>query len=705
MNLSEASNDVRSFVFRTSRVLARLLGGGRISAFGSGPDSIGSVLVLNLDRQPERWNSMRRELARLRTSDRSPLISIATRFTAVDARDGRAVAATADVDPNYHIRDQLYVQPDARLAACFDAAEPVRMTRQEVAVARSHIEMWKAIATGTEEYVLVLEDDTWFKMGAARAIDRGWKAALERCRAVGGPRLVYLSYLDAGGSASRADSCDALFRPKRGLWFLSGYVLSREGARMLLRAMPVVGPVDMWINYRFDELEALALSSPAILQRSDCMSENVYSILPYLARAGVVDFGSGPKPPSRSSAGPVVAWTAAEKKGDGLAMALSMLGLRVRSFDRDEEAISQDGLTDNLRTFDALIDPPMTPSALSRAMEDPKLKFIEETSEVHPRPSRHLMVPPSRITALPSTGCDDNKWRALCDLLALTPPTEPFPRGAHRTLRLFRDDRRKLMGSPLPLNIVHIGPFDDSPWVLPIASQWQPRNVQDRDAPNVTAPSLAKTMSHSTYSFPALTETFPGNLANFTHEQISWDEQGTHLQVLKVETGERPYRSGAFASATTFAYGRFEAEIRAARGSGLLTGFFLPRHGPRQEIDIELKGDDPRIMLINVFFNPGEEGASMAFGYRGTPLYIDLGFDATEDFHHYTIEWRSNVIRWAVDGRTVHERFSWDPTPIPHLPMRLHANLWVPRSRELAGKVDESALPGCASFKNVSIFE
>ena len=167
MNLSEASNDVRSFVFRTSRVLARLLGGGRISAFGSGPDSIGSVLVLNLDRQPERWNSMRRELARLRTSDRSPLISIATRFTAVDARDGRAVAATADVDPNYHIRDQLYVQPDARLAACFDAAEPVRMTRQEVAVARSHIEMWKAIATGTEEYVLVLEDDTWFKMGGA----------------------------------------------------------------------------------------------------------------------------------------------------------------------------------------------------------------------------------------------------------------------------------------------------------------------------------------------------------------------------------------------------------------------------------------------------------------------------------------------------------------------------------------------------------
>ncbi|MCZ7676393.1 MAG: hypothetical protein M5U35_11660 [Roseovarius sp.] len=151
---------------------------------------------------------MLRELGRFRTFDGAPLTSIAKRLASVDARDGRAVAATADVDPNYRLGDQLHVQPDARLEACFSADEPVRMTRQEVAVARSHIEARKVIATGQHEHVLVLEDDVWFTPRAAESINCGWRAALERCRKEGGPRLLYLSYEDAGETAERADPCD-----------------------------------------------------------------------------------------------------------------------------------------------------------------------------------------------------------------------------------------------------------------------------------------------------------------------------------------------------------------------------------------------------------------------------------------------------------------------------------------------------------------
>ena len=266
----------------------------KISAFGAGQGLISAILIVNLDRQPGRWRRVIRELRRFKTADDVPLTSIARRFAAVDARDGRAVAATADVDSMYRIGDQLYVQPDARLAHCFGNEQPVRMTRQEVAVARSHVEVWKTIANGPDSHVLVLEDDVWFKMGAAATISRAWRAAVQRCGAEGGPHFLYLSYADAGGTAERSDVCDVLFRPLRGLWFLSGYVLSREGAEALLRSMPVVGPVDMWINYRFSELGALALTSPVILQRQDSGSDNSYSVLPYLARAGVVDAGSGP---------------------------------------------------------------------------------------------------------------------------------------------------------------------------------------------------------------------------------------------------------------------------------------------------------------------------------------------------------------------------------------------------------------------------
>jgi hypothetical protein len=108
-------------------------------------------------------------------------------------------------------------------------------------------------------------------------------------------------------------------------------------------------------------------------------------------------------------------------------------------------------------------------------------------------------------------------------------------------------------------------------------------------------------------------------------------------------------------------------------------------------------------MVVNVFYNPGLEGARMEYGYRGTPAFIDLGFDASADFHEYAIEWTSTAIRWSVDGRLVYERLDWDPTPIPHLPMQLQFNLWRSRSRELAGRLDHTALPATSELRAVHV--
>lgn len=401
MNLRETSGRLRRLAFRASRAMLVILYGGRISAFGTGEGKIGTVLIVNLDRQPQRLRRTLRELSRFRTSDGASLASLARRLAAVDARDGRAVAATADVDQTYLLGDQLFVQPDARLEECFGAEEPIRMTRQEVAVARSHIEAWKAIAAGPCNHVLVLEDDVWFRRGAAAAIDRGWRAAARRCAGKRGPRLLYLSYADAGGTAARADVCDALFRPKRGPWFLSGYVLSREGAEILLRSMPVVGPVDMWINYRFEELGALALSSPAILQRPDGGSDNCHSVLPYLARAGIVD-AKAVHVPRRAAAGPVLAWTAGRDR-EGLAMALSMLGLRVRAFGGDEHAIQADQLPDLLETFDALVDAPLSASAISVAIAQGSARFVLEGDACLNSRIELDRLPSSRTAVLPTT--------------------------------------------------------------------------------------------------------------------------------------------------------------------------------------------------------------------------------------------------------------------------------------------------------------
>jgi GR25 family glycosyltransferase involved in LPS biosynthesis len=627
---------------------------------------------------------------------------ITRRLAAVDARDGRAVAATIDVDAMYRIGDHLYVQPDARLAECFAEDEPVRMTRQEVAVARSHVEAWKAVASGTDHYVLVLEDDVWFTPGARSAIDRGWRAALDRCAVEGAPNLLYLSYADAGGTALRDDVCDVLFRPVRGLWFLSGYVLSREGAAALLRAMPVVGPVDLWMNFRFAELGALALTSPAIAQRHDGASDNSYSVLPYLARAGIVDAAHGAKPPDLSRVGPVLAWTGGADR-ESLAMALSMLGLRVRAFDRDEEPMNNRELKEVLKTFDALVDAPLVPAALAAAAANERSAILLEANAPIPAGLEPDRLPPFRSAILAPGDPWGRSWDVLCGVLGVVKPVEAFPAGAQRTCRVFRDERPAARPGSAGRIRRDSCSMDDSPWVLPPSSGWRPVQNASRSA-RAAGPSIAEArMTEASPSFPSLIETFPGNLASFARENLKYGGDGAQLVIDAAEGGLRPYRSGAFASLRSFTYGRFEAEISAAPGSGLVTGFFLHRDTPRQEIDIEFAGADPRQMVVNVFFNPGDDGTAMGFGYRGSPCRIDLGFDATADSHLYAIDWRPDRVAWLVDGKIVHERVGWDPTPIPHLSMRVHANLWAPRSEELAGRIDERTLPAAAAFKNVLV--
>ncbi|MDF9792461.1 UNVERIFIED_ORG: GR25 family glycosyltransferase involved in LPS biosynthesis [Methylobacterium sp. SuP10 SLI 274] len=700
-SLPDTTGRFRRHAFRALRAVASVLPGGRISAFGAGKERIGLVLVVNLDRQPCRLRRTMRELGRFRTFDGASLASLARRFAAVDARDGRAVAATADVDPTYLLSHQLHVQPSARLEECFGADEPIRMTRQEVAVARSHIEVWKAVASGPHDHVLILEDDVWFRPGAAAAVDRGWRAAWERHRADGGPHLLYLSYADAGKSAERADRCDALFRPLRGLWFLSGYVLSREGAEMLLRAMPVVGPVDMWMNFQFDTLGALALASPAILQRMDGGSDNAHSILPYLARAGIVDAHLAPVPP-RARSNPVLAWTACGER-EGLAMALSMLGLRVRAFDGNEPVIHAAELPDLLDAFDALVDAPLATCALSDAIGRSDVRFVLEGHA----PARHGVaadrLPPGSTAILPPLGSDAGRWRPICDLLGVEPPPHIFPVGPPRCWRLFRDDR-KANGLPVSAPPRGAPPADESPWAMLPGSDWPPSAPPERSGPARGERLVHAPMTAATPQFPGRVETFPGNLATFERDGLVHGADGARLVLDAAADGNRPFRSGAFASPRPHGHGRFEAEIKAARGPGLVTGFFLHRAFPRQEIDIEITGDDTRRMLTNVYFNPGDDGTAMDYGYRGSPCRIDLGFDAAADFHHFAIDWRPGHITWLVDGRNVHQRVSWDPTPIPHLPMRLHGNLWAPRSSDLAGRIDEGLLPATAIFRNVSIW-
>ncbi|WP_140391115.1 glycoside hydrolase family 16 protein, partial [Acidithiobacillus thiooxidans] len=199
-------------------------------------------------------------------------------------------------------------------------------------------------------------------------------------------------------------------------------------------------------------------------------------------------------------------------------------------------------------------------------------------------------------------------------------------------------------------------------------------------------------------------DTFPGNLGLFRPANVIPQlSGGLSLTVIKEPLGVRNLSAAAVSSRSNFLFGRFEVALQATNVPGLVTGFFLHRESPRQEIDVEITGNRPDRLLVNVFYNPGSEGAKFDYGYRGTPVSIPLGFDASKTLHRFAIEWDPCFVRWFVDGELVHCRVTWGPTPIPHLPMTLHVNTWPTRSHELAGRLALRALPASAIVRRISV--
>ena len=146
-----------------------------------------------------------------------------------------------------------------------------------------------------------------------------------------------------------------------------------------------------------------------------------------------------------------------------------------------------------------------------------------------------------------------------------------------------------------------------------------------------------------------------------------------------------------------YGYGRYEAIMRPAKGSGLATAFFTytgPYFGqPHDEIDIEFVGKNTDIVEFNYFRN----------GKKGQYASIKLPFDAAEEDHLYAFDWKPEGISWYVDGKLVYQTPEGDQN-LPTHPGRIYFSNWtgVPALRDWHGKPDfgdrASAYYSCISF-------
>lgn len=689
--------------------LRRRLPRRQSDAFVSG-DSVRSgvsqIYVINLDRQPERWADMLSEFDCVLDSDGIPLTERTIRYSAIDAHNASAhPAELRDIDPIYTLADQLYVEPQPHaLPDEFDLARPVRMSPAEIAIARSHIGVWRSIAQSTTPYALVVEDDVWLERSFARVVDQAWQEMKFADKAEPAFDLLYLSYAEVRHGAPKELISSNLFRPERGLWYLSGYLLSKKGAQALLNLLPCRGPIDLWINQKFLDIDVRALRRPVIHQRADLLSTNSYSILPALAKLGVIDHDSAALFHQRPQHFPVFAFG---KRGTGLsslAMALSMLGYRCCSdLDRIPEGELKGLLAGSRTTFDAYVNVgSLVPELRKLVSRYPNAKFIvtgrDEADDTY---DPHLLEALKGADVAFLEQDDACTWRVLCEHLRLSPPVAPYPAIPEIGQRKFRESAETTSG----IRAKRLR-YDRMPWIVEPNVGWDGINAitTDRLASGsrmIFGDDLSDVRSSRWF---LRNDTFPGNLGLFRPTNISARAEGGASFVVRRESlGVREFSAAAISSRDRFLYGRFEATLQATDVSGLVTGFFLYRASPRQEIDIEIAGNCPKRLLINVFYNPGSEGAKFDYGYRGTPVAISLDFDASKALHRYAIEWDPCEIRWLVDGNLVHRRSIWNPTPIPDLPMTLHANTWPSRSQEFAGRLAVGRLPCSASIREIAV--
>jgi GR25 family glycosyltransferase involved in LPS biosynthesis len=721
------TNSLSRAVYRTALAARHVRPRPQSRSFGSGSGAkVGRIYVINLDRQTGRWHQILRELTRIRDGHGVPLADLTKRLSAVDARH-HIEAAPELVQRGYTLADQLYVDPHPLPAGVGSSAEiPIEMSREEVAVALSHVKAWELIAAGDHQYGLVLEDDVYFRRDFSRVFDRAWSALAPK----EGPvalDLLYVSYEEARGGAEWAAAPPPVRRPVRGLWQLSGYVLSKRGAGKLLERLPVRGPVDLWINFLFGDLDAFALRRPAIKQRMDVPSSNFYSALPVLSKVGLLTGDKAPSIGRRTVPGPIFGFGEAGTGVTALATALSMLGYRCCS---DLTALpdgEQRALLDNMRprVFDAYVNVgSLGPTKLLQlAKIHPESKFIvtapdgeivrhgdgdcgRERFDAHDEDEhsalqmvlRALDSASTRFLIVPAGHHD--KWQLLTEFLDCDYPSHRYPQGADQPLRSIRQD-----GSGMPVGSrAGRAPlrWDSLPWIAVLDGWHGVPLIGSAPADGERYSERFGTSGENRWLLRD--DTFPSNLALFSPSNFASIGDGAgRLTLQRERTSVRNYTSGALSTRDRYRYGLFAADLMPAKVSGLVTGMFLHRNSPRQEIDVEFVGNDTMKMLVNTYFNPGDEGTRLEHGYRGTPELIDLGFDAADAFHRYEIDWTPERVCWRVDGELVREREHWNPTPVPHLPMQFHINLWHTRSAALAGRLGRRGLPAHTLLRRVEV--
>jgi beta-glucanase (GH16 family) len=213
-----------------------------------------------------------------------------------------------------------------------------------------------------------------------------------------------------------------------------------------------------------------------------------------------------------------------------------------------------------------------------------------------------------------------------------------------------------------------------------------------------------------------MTHSWASNLALFSTEAAAVSDGMLTLSLTPAPTGTvddsntpKPFLGAEVRSLDTLTYGRVRARAKLASGSAVVSSLvtiYTPWPADNwNELDIEHLGAKPNDVQLNAMVYTGPPTTppvATAVTPAQDPLVKALGFDASADFHVYTIEWTPNAARFLVDDTVLRE---WTTRiDLMTLPQNVLMTIWASNSVSWAGAVTEGTGQASAVYDWIELY-
>lgn len=207
-----------------------------------------------------------------------------------------------------------------------------------------------------------------------------------------------------------------------------------------------------------------------------------------------------------------------------------------------------------------------------------------------------------------------------------------------------------------------------------------------------------------------------GNLAIFSESSVDVSDGLMTLELLPappntvMDGEEKRFYGAEVRSVQTIQYGRVTARAKFAKGSAVVSSLvtiYTPWPADDwNELDIEALGKDTERVQYNAMIYDGppiSPPATESVSPTQFPALEWLGFDYSEDFHTYTIQWTPASAEFYVDGVLQHV---WtERIDLMTLPQNILLTIWASDSADWAGPVQADTVNAKAIYDWIEVYE